>query len=74
MNRTNSLIIFVSITLTTFLIPIATTTTTTINTSAFEDSSYSQLTEYIPEVYDQYNDNYESGHYEDRYGKTYYIE
>ncbi len=74
MNRTNSLIIFVSITLTSFLIAIA-TTTTTINTSAFENSSYHpQLTEYTPEVYDQYYDNYESGHYEDRYGKSYYIE
>jgi hypothetical protein len=75
MNRTKSLIILVSITLATFIISIA--TTTTINLSAVEDQelSYpSESIEYNLEIYDQNYDDYESEYYEDRYGKPYYIE
>jgi hypothetical protein len=75
MNRTKSLIILVSITLATFVISIA--ATTTINVSAVEDeelSYHSELIEYNPEIYDQSYEDYESGYYEDRYGKSYYIE
>lgn len=73
MDRTNTLIIFASVTLATFLIA---NTTTMIN--AFEDKEFSYYLEdsmeHNPEIYDEYYDSYESGYYEDRYGKPYYIE
>ena len=75
MNRTKSLIILVSITLATFIIYNA--ATTTINVSAVENeeiSYHSELIEFNPEIYDQSYNDYESGYYEDRYGKSYYIE
>ena len=75
MNRTNSLIIFASITLGTFLLP---NTTTMINVSALEDKELSyyspEASVHNPEMYDEYDDNYEIEYYEDRYGKPYYIE
>ena len=75
MNRTNSLIIFASITLGTFLLL---NTTTMINVSALEDKELSyyspEASVHNPEMYDEYDDNYEIEYYEDRYGKPYYIE
>lgn len=86
MNRTNSLIIFASIMLGIFFVF---NTTTMINVSAGEDKELSYYlpesseyptmndyysSEYNPDIYDRYYDNYESGYYEDRYGKPYYIE
>lgn len=75
MNRTKTLIILVSITLATFIIYNA--ATTTINVSAVENeevSYHSELIEFNPEIYAQSYDDYESSYYEDRYGKSYYIE
>lgn len=75
MNRTNSLIIFASITLGTFLIF---NTTTMINVSALEDKELSyyspEASVHNPDIYGEYEDNYEIEYYEDRYGKPYYIE
>ena len=75
MNRTNSLIIFASITLGTFLLL---NTTTMINVSALEDKELSyyspEASVHNPDMYDEYDDNYEIEYYEDRYGKPYYIE
>jgi hypothetical protein len=73
MNRTNSLITFASITLTTLLVL---NTIAMVNVSAIEDQesySYPESKEYTPQISNEYYDNYESGHYEDRYGKSYYI-
>ena len=68
MNRTNSLIIFASLLLGTFFVF---NTTTMINVSAVEDKELSYYPpEYNPAIYDKY----ESRYYEDRYGKSYYIE
>ena len=75
MNRTNSLIIFASITLGTFLLL---NTTTMINVSALGDKELSyyspEASVHNPDVYGEYDDNYEIEYYEDRYGKPYYIE
>lgn len=75
MNRTNSLIIFASITLGTFLIF---NTTTMINVSALEDKELSyyspEASVHNPDIYGEYEDNYEIEYYEDRYGKPYYLE
>jgi hypothetical protein len=75
MNRTNSLIIFASITLGTFLLF---NTTTMINVSALEDKELSyyspEASLHNPDMYGEYDDNYEIEYYEDRYGKPYYIE
>ena len=75
MNRTNSLIIFASITLGTFLLL---NTTTMINVSALEDKELSyyspEAPEHNPDMYGEYDNNYEIEYYEDRYGKPYYIE
>lgn len=75
MNRTNSLIIFASITLGTFLLL---NTTTMINVSALDDKELSyyspEASVHNPDMYDEYDDNYEIEYYEDRYGKPYYIE
>ena len=75
MNRRNSLIIFALITLGTFLIF---NTTTMINVTALEDKEpyyYSPETSvHNPDIYGEYDNNYEIEYYEDRYGKPYYIE
>ena len=75
LNRTTILIIFASITLGTFLLF---NTTTNINVSALEDKELSyyspEASVYNPDMYGEYDDNYEIEYYEDRYGKPYYIE
>jgi hypothetical protein len=49
-----------------------------INVSALEDKELSyyspEASVHNPEMYDEYDDNYEIEYYEDRYGKPYYIE
>ncbi|HET7644379.1 MAG TPA: hypothetical protein VFK40_12795, partial [Nitrososphaeraceae archaeon] len=42
--------------------------------SEYSNESYYDESEYSSNSYDGYDDNYESGLYEDRYGKIYYIE
>ena len=75
LNRTTILIIFASITLGTFLLF---NTTTIINVSALEDKELSyyspEASVHNPDMYGEYDDNYEIEYYEDRYGKPYYIE
>jgi hypothetical protein len=49
-----------------------------INVSALEDKEldyYSpEASVHNPDMYGEYDDNYEIEYYEDRYGKPYYIE
>ena len=85
MNRTNSLIILASVTLGAFLVF---NTTPLIDVSASGDRSaqdYPPVQDYPPEngynpdmqynqgIYGEFSDQYESGYYEDHYGKPYKI-
>ena len=85
MNRTNSLIILASITLGAFMVfP----TTPLIDVSGYGDRlapDYPPVEDYPPEnafhpdkhynqdIYGEFSDQYESGYYEDHYGKPYSI-
>jgi hypothetical protein len=85
MNRTNSLIILASITLGTFLVF---NTAPLIDVSGSGDmlaQDYPPVQDYQPEngfnldmqynqdIYGEFSDQYESGYYEDHYGKPYEI-
>lgn len=83
MNRTNSLLIFASITLSIYLVFNTLTTTSafalendeyTNYPSEYSNENYYDESEYSSDSYDGYYDNYDTGLYEDRYGKIYYIE
>ncbi len=83
MNRTNSLIILASITLSFYLVfnTLATTSIFALESdehtnypSEYSNESYYDESEYGSDSYDGYYDNYNNGFYEDRYGKLYYIE
>ena len=83
MNRTNSLLIFASITLSFYLVFNTLDLTSVFALESDEytnypteylNERYHDESEYSPDSYHGYYDNYESGLYEDRYGKIYYIE
>jgi hypothetical protein len=83
MNRTNSLIILASITLSIYLVfnTFATTSVFALESNEYtnypleySNEKYNDDSEYSSDSYDGYYDNYENGFYEDRYGKLYFIE